>query len=153
MARGKTISTPILEFSAALLLAELVDKIIHSSGIQFNNVTHWTDFMVRIFWINSSPHFLKKLLWLTGFPRYKVCQILSWKHIRSADNPADLLSRGLTPSKLINSAFWCHGPTWLVEEESLWTHIIRIQNYLLFIDLLETRNVSMLAQTTSPTIE
>ncbi|KAK9678919.1 Pao retrotransposon peptidase [Popillia japonica] len=43
-----------------------------------------------------------------------------WHHIRSEDNPADILSRGTTPTDLLKSTMWWHGPSWLHEPEENW---------------------------------
>ena len=36
-----------------------------------------------------------------------------WSYIPSPDNPADLLTRGLSAQQLQTSQLWLHGPTWL----------------------------------------
>ena len=43
-----------------------------------------------------------------------------WRHVRSADNPADCASRGLFPSELVDFALWWKGPTWLTKSQSQW---------------------------------
>ena len=40
----------------------------------------------------------------------------NWKYCPSADNPADLLTRGVSAEQL-SSAFWQHGPAWLQLED------------------------------------
>jgi len=37
-----------------------------------------------------------------------------WRYCPSADNPADLLTRGITFAQLNNSDKWNHGPEWLI---------------------------------------
>ncbi|GFU32840.1 integrase catalytic domain-containing protein [Trichonephila clavipes] len=44
----------------------------------------------------------------------------SWRHCSGKQNPADLLTRGLTSKELINSEKWWHGPEWLKDSENLW---------------------------------
>ena len=39
---------------------------------------------------------------------------------RSADNPADLVTRGLTVPDLSDATLWWHGPSWLSDDLSLW---------------------------------
>ena len=36
-----------------------------------------------------------------------------WRHVKTADNRADLASRGLLTSKLINNEQWWYGPDFL----------------------------------------
>lgn len=43
-----------------------------------------------------------------------------WLHVPSADNPADLISRGTSTEQLRTSNLWFHGPAWLLEEKSKW---------------------------------
>ena len=38
-----------------------------------------------------------------------------WKHCPGQENPADILSRGITPTELVRSKLWRHGPDWLVD--------------------------------------
>ncbi|CAB0045245.1 unnamed protein product [Trichogramma brassicae] len=37
----------------------------------------------------------------------------SWSHVSSEENPADVASRGCTPSQLKSDLLWWHGPPWL----------------------------------------
>lgn len=37
-----------------------------------------------------------------------------WRHVPSADNPADILSRGSMPLELLHSRLWWRGPVWLI---------------------------------------
>lgn len=43
-----------------------------------------------------------------------------WHHVPSAQNPADILSRGLDPYELINSIAWWQGPAFLQLDEDHW---------------------------------
>ena len=60
------------------------------------------------------------------FVRHRVNEILKlsdkedWSHCPGEDNPADIGSRGASPSKLRDSALWWNGPQWLSEEEDKW---------------------------------
>ncbi|XP_076679540.1 uncharacterized protein LOC143374874 [Andrena cerasifolii] len=40
-------------------------------------------------------------------------QLWHWRHVVSSDNPADIISRGISPDKLINNSLWWVGPPWL----------------------------------------
>lgn len=41
-------------------------------------------------------------------------------HVRSTDNPADALSRGLLPASLVANTAWFAGPEWLNREQFTW---------------------------------
>ncbi|XP_025191471.1 uncharacterized protein LOC112591769 [Melanaphis sacchari] len=43
-----------------------------------------------------------------------------WSHVRSSENPADVLSRGCSPNQLREHKLWWEGPQWLQVDESLW---------------------------------
>lgn len=43
-----------------------------------------------------------------------------WRYVNTKDNPADLISRGVKPSDLVNNQLWLHGPAWLLLPESRW---------------------------------
>lgn len=50
----------------------------------------------------------------------RLTEIKSWRHVASADNPADLLSRGLESRELVNANMWWHGPAFLQIDEGQW---------------------------------
>lgn len=43
-----------------------------------------------------------------------------WRHVRTHENPADLVSRGVTPKDLIDNSLWWHGPAWLQSSQCNW---------------------------------
>ncbi|XP_072400758.1 uncharacterized protein [Diabrotica undecimpunctata] len=43
-----------------------------------------------------------------------------WRHVRTDQNPADIVSRGIFPSKLVDCQRWWCGPDWLgLDEQKL----------------------------------
>ena len=75
-------------------------------------------------WIAASPH-----NWQT-FVANRVSEIQTltsghnWRHINGADNPADLITRGLFPKQLINCKLWWFGPEWLSKPPTDWPQTI-----------------------------
>lgn len=118
----KRISIPRLELCAAVLLADLMSLVLQilSEKFKFHKLYAWTDSMVTLAWIRSSPH-----RWNT-FVSNRVSHIQSkispnlWHHVVSKDNPADCASRGLLPSELLNHPLWWTGPPWLAASYSTW---------------------------------
>ncbi|CAK1591284.1 unnamed protein product [Parnassius mnemosyne] len=107
------ISIPRLELMGAVLLAKLITNVANILGIDHNNIHGWTDSTVVLAWLSSHPS-----RWTT-FIGNRTSDVLSnldntqWAHVRSAQNPADLASRGCTPLELAENSLWLQGPSWL----------------------------------------
>ena len=102
-------SLPRLELMAAVTAARLCSYIMTSLNATFS-VCLWSDSQIVLSWIYS-----KKVL--TPFVSHHVNEVRSisttWRYCPSADNPADLLTRGITYNALKPSKQWKHGPKWL----------------------------------------
>ncbi|XP_073979987.1 uncharacterized protein [Rhodnius prolixus] len=44
----------------------------------------------------------------------------SWRHVRSQYNPADLISRSISPKDILTCDMWWKGPSWLSQSETHW---------------------------------
>lgn len=114
----KSLTIPRLELSGALLLCQLIQKVQSSVRLNFSNTYYWTDSTIVLAWIKSTTR-----QWKT-FVANRVNQILElttidqWSHVRSEENPADIISRGTPCPELINSNLWWHGPDWLSDTRS-----------------------------------
>jgi hypothetical protein len=51
---------------------------------------------------------------------HELTEIDSWRHIPTAENPADIISRGLQPEQLKDATLWWSGPTFTNDDESSW---------------------------------
>ncbi|GBN97841.1 hypothetical protein AVEN_176220-1 [Araneus ventricosus] len=106
----KSVTIPILELAACLLLAQLTRKVLNALKLKIDQVLLWTDSTIALSWIDTPPHLLKT------FVSNRVAQIqqLTKEHhcsfITSKNNPADLLSRGIDAQFLVNNQFWFQGP-------------------------------------------
>ena len=111
----KKISLPRLELNAALLLARLMVHVREILGFQNLKVYCWSDSMITLAWIRDHPR--KRTTYVANRVSeiQSVSNIQNWFHVRSADNPADLCSRGIMPQDLITSDLWWHGPTFLID--------------------------------------
>ena len=49
-----------------------------------------------------------------------------WSPVKSKENPADLVSRGVDATILKDSSLWWNGPTWLQKEDSFWPRCAEI---------------------------
>ena len=115
----KKISLPRLELQAALLLAQLTETVNSSLELNIEERYFWSDSTITLDWIKSSPN-----RWPTFVAnRTSEIQTLTndnWNHVRSEDNPADLISRGINPEDLASKNLWWEGPSWLAKPIQAW---------------------------------
>lgn len=134
----KQITLPRLELCGAVLLSHLAKRVLDSMEIKFDKQYFWSDSTITLAWISGSPY-----RWKT-FVANRVSEIQSltnsddWHHVISAENPADLLSRGTNPNLLLKSRLWWNGPVWLTQDKSNWTFKDTVD---VDINLLEQRTV------------
>lgn len=117
----KKITLPRLELSGALLLSKLVSKVINSfKSCKIDDVYLWTDSTIVLNWIFASSDTWKTFVANRVSEIQSLTQGAQWNHVRSHENPADLISRGILPNALIESHLWWSGPSWLSREYSCW---------------------------------
>ncbi|XP_077266386.1 uncharacterized protein LOC143899738 [Temnothorax americanus] len=116
----KNLSLARLELSAALLLAQLYDKITKCLNCKIDFVSLNTDSKIVLAWLQSCSR-----SWAT-FVANRVGEIQHltpiqyWNHVSSEDNPADPLSRGVMPNALPSLKIWWTGPIWLSYDKEQW---------------------------------
>ncbi|GFY27556.1 uncharacterized protein TNCV_910071 [Trichonephila clavipes] len=109
----KSLTIPRLELCAAVLLAKLVKRVVAALQLETAEVYLWSDSMIVLAWLRKEPMDLKT------FVQNRVAKIQElypnqlWRHVPSDQNPADLVSRGVDPEKLLQQNLWFNGPTFL----------------------------------------
>ncbi|XP_055633126.1 uncharacterized protein LOC129773538 [Toxorhynchites rutilus septentrionalis] len=108
-----------LELCAAVLSTDLFLKVIASLKSNFP-VFFWVDSMTVLQWLKASPNRWKTFVG----NRVSKIQIATvghpWYHVSGKDNPADDISRGLTPAELLHQERWWTGPAWLKQTKKHW---------------------------------
>ncbi|XP_055585069.1 uncharacterized protein LOC129737925 [Uranotaenia lowii] len=115
----KTQSIPRFELCGALHGAQLSEMVI--KAVKFNpKVFFWSDSSCVLQWLKATPSTLTVFV---GNRVSKIQQITEqhvWNHVPGTCNPADLISRGLSPGDIINNELWWEGPQWLKNDDSNW---------------------------------
>ena len=97
----KTETIPRLELCAAALLAQLLARVMSEYPGQVGAVFAWTDSSIVLAWLRSIPE-------------------VTWNHVSSQENPADVASRGTDPQTLHHLRLWWSGPEWLTQPMEMW---------------------------------
>jgi len=116
----KSLTLPRLELCGAVLLSRLMKKTREILNVPINNMCYWTDSKIVLSWILEEP-----ATW-SVFVSHRVSEIqqstdvTQWRHVKGDENPSDLISRGCSPTKLISTDLWWHGPLWLTKDCREW---------------------------------
>ena len=115
------ISIPGLEILASVILSRLMTTVQDalSAIYKFEELHYWTDSKAVLFWLKGNKE-------LKQFVANRKCEVLSlsesanWHYCLGIDNPADIGTRGMLPSELLQSKLWWTGPEWLKGSKENW---------------------------------
>ncbi|XP_062703569.1 uncharacterized protein LOC134286024 [Aedes albopictus] len=116
---------PRLELCGAVLGVELFQKVHESIKIAAS-CYFWTDSTCVLRWIQAPP-----TTWTT-FVANRTAKIQTitegckWSHVPGVQNPADLISRGITPQHILENNVWWEGPAWLKYSPDQWPRLPEI---------------------------
>lgn len=123
----KQVTIPRLELAAAELLSQLMHSVRQAMEITDIPYYLWTDNTIALHWINKPVHMLKLYVANRVKKIQELTEIRSWHHIRTHENPADLISRGMSAADIVHSQLWWHGPEWLCKPQESWPKPIKIK--------------------------
>lgn len=116
----KTVTIPRLELCAAQLLSELLHIFRKSTKYAHVKATLWSDSEIVLAWLVKDAAALKTFVNNRVQRIQRLTSDCDWRHVPSGDNPADLLSRGMTPAELQSAQLWWNGPVWLKRPGEHW---------------------------------
>jgi hypothetical protein len=120
----KRLTIPRLELEGAVLLTKLMSSILSTIEQSELPIFAWIDSSVAYTWITNHPSRWKE------FVHNRVCFVqdtlpqCKWGLVPGLNNPADLATRGVTPSQLSENSMWWAGPDWLSQPKSEWPQIL-----------------------------
>lgn len=147
----KTVSILRLELLGAVLLEKLL-TVIHENfkrKINISRIFAWTDSSIALKWIKSPPYKYKTFMAnRISYIQEKITPEL-WHYVSTDNNPANVASRGLLSSELINNKMWFSGPIWLhlykrdaeIEEKSQTFLAFVEENLLIYSTLSKLKSV------------
>ena len=106
----KSVTIPRLELNGAVLLTQLYQKIKDALNFVPNKIVFWSDSMIVLHWIKTAPHLLKTYVANRVVTIHEITKSYEWRHIRSEDSPADIISRGQLPQAFLRNQLWSSGP-------------------------------------------
>ncbi|XP_063404420.1 uncharacterized protein LOC134687892 [Mytilus trossulus] len=112
----KTITLPKLELMGAVIGARLADHICKNFQETFSEIQFWSDCQIVLSWLSSvkpQRQFIKNRIEEIK----SLCGDNVWRYCPTKDNPADLLTRGITSEELQQNEIWFSGPKWLNSKE------------------------------------
>ena len=116
----KTESISRLELIACVLSVRMWSVIRETYPTTPENTFFWTDSEVCLHWINTPAKSFK------AFVAHRIGEIQSatepmqWRHVPTAQNPADVGTRPITVTELKSKDLWWKGPEFLRAHPSFW---------------------------------
>lgn len=120
VAPTKQITLARLELCGLVLLASIMRRVSKILNVPDSNVYLWSDSLIVLHWIQAEP------AKLSVFVGNRVAEIqeqangFKFRHVRSNQNPADIISRGMSAYELASSKFWWYGPEFFKQPQQNW---------------------------------
>ncbi|KAL0861810.1 hypothetical protein ABMA27_009282 [Loxostege sticticalis] len=147
--KNKQLTTPKLELNSALLLAMLARKVYDTLSCKYHvNTFLYSDSQIVIAWLNTEPVKLNMYVANRVAKIQRLCAHFQWGYVNTTDNPADCLSRGMSPNLLETEVgqLWFHGPQYLKNIE--YKHC-NSQQAISVTDIPELKSISQTCCNTS----
>lgn len=145
----KRVTLPRLELCGVLLLAKLGQSVKQALSIDIEATHYWSDSTIALAWIKHSPDELQTFVANRVADIQRIAPEAQWTHVRSQDNPADIISRGTTPEVLKTLTLWWKGPEWLAMNENKWPREVTAQ----LDDVPELKKQTVILHCTQSNIE
>lgn len=116
----KKLTIPRLELCAVDLSCKLINKIRGIDRFKIAQLFVWTDSEIVLHWTRKDSNSLQPFVANRVANILKVVTPGQIRHIKSEQNPVDVLSRGTTMKELLTNQLWWNGPKMLCQEMDDW---------------------------------
>ena len=113
VAPKKTVTIPRLELNAAAVACKLAALVTKQLPVDSSKTTFWTDSMAVLRFINNKHSRFKVFVANRLSIIHELSQPNQWRYVNTKENPADVASRGASPSDNVLLKFWSQGPSFL----------------------------------------
>ena len=116
------------ELAGATFAARVKCWIMENTGLQFGDHVPFLDSRIVQDMIKKDSYGYNTFVGLRVAEIQQKTDVDAWRHIPSAENIADILTKGAKPDKLGPGSIWQCGPEWVVKDESEWpvTNVVRL---------------------------
>ena len=109
----RTQSVPRLELLAAELGLKIFSDIKKAHGLKDTDCFFWSDSKDVLDWLKAESRKLQRFVAHRIAKLQDLTPVQNWNHVESELNPADIGSRGLALSSLLESNLWWKGPDFI----------------------------------------
>lgn len=124
-----------LELQGAVLMVELVARLLQLLSKKINKVCYYTDSTTVLAWIRAPSYTWETYVANRVAKIQANSEIEQWSYIKGEFNPADVISRGLDLQTLLKSHVWFNGPDFLTTDDKSW----EVMQYVVPEDIPERR--------------
>ena len=107
-----------LELLPLFIVTRSINFITQNLQLKIHRKTLWTDSQCLLQWLKS-----KKILtpfFQRSTDEIQSNKVIEFRYVSTAQNPADIASRGCTVKMQNGNEFWWHGLTWLQKNHENW---------------------------------
>lgn len=109
----KTMTIPRLELSAAVVAVKLHQYIINELDHKIDKSYFWSDSVSTLMYIRNTTRRFKTFVANRLAIIHEITTPSDWWYVPTAENPADMASRGIMPNQRDKLDYWLSGPNFL----------------------------------------
>ena len=116
----KKVTLPRLELDSARCGARLARLVVYELDLPVERIQYWSDSTLTLQYIKNRKLRMKSRVanQVTEILESSTCD--DWNHVPGEENPADILTRGVSHPEQLMKNCWFTGPEFLGKDEEVW---------------------------------